>query len=433
MDKIKKVYLYTWGCQMNFHDSEKIMGLLQEEGFSCVNNPKEADLIVFNTCSIRKKAEHKFLSQVGRIKHLKKSKPKIKIVVAGCIAQQMGETLIEKMPFIDYVIGPQNISKVKEIIKKDTLVLTEDNPLVAETDLPTVRKKGISAWVNIIYGCNNFCSYCIVPYTRGRERSRPLKNIIKEIKELVSEGFKEVTLLGQNVNSYKAEVSFPELLKLVNKIKGLERIRFVTSHPKDFSDDLIEAIKHLDKVCEHIHLPLQSGSDRILKLMNRKYSFSEYIKKIEKLRTAIPEIAITTDIIAGFPSETEKDHKATINALKEIEFDGIFAFKFSPRPMTKASSMDEQIPEDIKSQRLLEILRLQDSITDKKNKSLIGTYQEVLVEESINTLLKRFIGRTRTNKIVDINTLCEENITPGMLIKVKITEAHRHSLKGFFK
>jgi|Deesub1362B_J571_1020462.scaffolds.fasta_scaffold00827_16 tRNA-2-methylthio-N6-dimethylallyladenosine synthase len=427
-EKLKRVYIRTWGCQMNFHDSERMLGVLQKEGFVSVDDPKEADLVVFNTCSVREKAEQKFMSELGRLRHLKRSRPDVKIVVAGCVAQQKGEAIIERMPHVDCVLGPQNIGRIGETLVQSRAVLTEDNPDIAETDLPAIRKEGVSAWVNIMYGCNNFCSYCIVPYTRGRERSRPPESILVEIKELVSKGYKEVTLLGQNVNSYRGGISFPELLRLVNQIEGLERIRFVTSHPKDLGDDLIEAIATLDKVCEHIHLPLQSGSDRILGLMNRRYTYNDYLRKVEKLRSAVPGIAITTDIIAGFPTESEEDHRATINALKEIEFDGIFAFKFSPRPMTKAAEMEGQLPEELKGERLSEILQLQDEITEKKNRTLEGRVVEVLVEGPSETDKSKLTGRTRTNKIVNFYGDPINNI--GRLLKVRITKGLRHSLEA---
>ncbi len=425
---MKKVYIETWGCQMNFHDSERMLGLLKEQGYQEVDDPREADLILFNTCSIREKAEQKFFSQLGRTKHIKKRNPYVKIAVAGCIAQQRGENLKERAPYVDFVIGPQNITRVGEVLEYDGGVFTEDNPRLADIDLPAIRKSPVTAWVNIMYGCNNFCTYCIVPYTRGREQSRPVDSILKEIEELTHEGYKEVTLLGQNVNSYAGEVSFPGLLRLINEIEGLERIRFVTSHPKDLGRELAEAIGDLDKVCEHIHLPLQSGSDRILRLMNRKYTYMDYLEKVRMLREAVPGIAITTDIIAGFPTETEQEHKATIRALKEIQFDGIFAFKFSPRPMTRAAEMDGQLPEPVRAERLKEILSLQDEITEKKNKALEGTIQEVLIEGSNQSDPHKLTGRTRTNKIVNIKI--DEQIPAGTLLRVKITEAHRHSLDG---
>lgn len=414
---------------MNVHDSEKMAGILKSDGYIETSDPKEADIVIFNTCSIRQKAEQKFYSQLGRLKYLKKKKPDLKITVAGCIAQQEGRGILERAPYVDYVLGPQNIHILRDIIKSGSeTICTGDNPYITDIELPVDRKDGVRAWVNIMYGCDNFCSYCIVPYTRGRERSRASHSIISEIKDLAENGYKEVTLLGQNVNSYSSDMNFTRLLREVSKIDGLERIRFVTSHPKDLSDELIYTIRDLEKVCEHIHLPLQSGSSKILGLMNRKYTYEDYLKKVEKLRKEIPEIAITSDIIAGFPKETDEDHNLTIKALEEIEFDGIFAFKFSPRPMTGAAKMDGQLSDDIKSVRLSEILELQNKITEKKNKELEGTFQEILIEGEGEKNTGKLTGRTRTNKIVHIPS--KGDIKRGDMITVKITRAFRHSLEG---
>ncbi|MCL5061850.1 MAG: tRNA (N6-isopentenyl adenosine(37)-C2)-methylthiotransferase MiaB [Nitrospiraceae bacterium] len=426
---MKRYYIETFGCQMNVHDSEKMAGVLRSEGYAEAESAKDADVIIFNTCSIRQKAEQKFFSELGRIKSLKKKRPDLKIAVAGCIAQQEGIKVIKRAPHVDYVIGPQNINVLKDIItSKSDSIFTDDNPSITEIELPVDRRDNVRAWVNIMYGCNNFCSYCIVPYTRGRERSRASQSIINEIKDLAEKGYKEVTLLGQNVNSYKSNVDFPGLLKEINKIEGIKRIRFVTSHPKDLSDKLIYAIRDMERVCEHIHLPLQSGSSKILASMNRKYTYEDYLKKVEKLRREIPEIAITSDIIAGFSQETDEDHNYTISALKNIEFDGIFAFKFSPRPGTKASNIDGQLPDGIKSDRLSEILDLQSKITERKNKELKGTFQEVLIEGEDEKNTGKFTGRTMTNKVVYINA--EDDIKIGDIVKVKIINARRYSLEG---
>lgn len=424
---MKKYLITTWGCQMNVHDSEKMAGLLASEGYAPARDHKEADIIIFNTCSIREKAEQKFLSELGRLKALKRRRPGVKIAVAGCVAQQMGPGLFERAPHVDFVFGPQNLHRVRDItggFAKATAL--DENPMLEVEELPALRKEKGRAWVSIMYGCNNFCAYCIVPYTRGREKSRPSESIAGEIEGLAAEGFKEVTLLGQNVNSYRSDVDFPGLLREIDAIKGIERVRFVTSHPKDFSEALIEAMAELSSVCEHIHLPLQSGSSRVLRLMNRKYSYEEYREKVERLRERIPGIAITTDIIAGFPTETAEDHKATVRALREIEFDGIFAFKFSPRPGTKAAAMQGQLPEEAKLERLQEILAIQDEITLSKNLPLDGTVQEVLVEGPSETDREKLTGRTRTNKIVNFSGSAEE----GELIRVEIIEARRHSLEG---
>ncbi|MBI5187499.1 MAG: tRNA (N6-isopentenyl adenosine(37)-C2)-methylthiotransferase MiaB [Nitrospirae bacterium] len=429
----KIVYIHTFGCQMNVHDSEKMLGVLQKEGYSSTDDPCKADLIIFNTCSIRQKAEQKFYTQLGRTKFLKKKKPEMKIAVAGCIAQHEGENIFKKALYVDFVFGPQNIHMLRDLVSERTAsIAIEDNHEIAVTDLPVKRGDGVKAWVTIMYGCNNFCSYCIVPYTRGRERSRPTENIYSEVAELAEVGYKEITLLGQNVNSYSSDTDFPGLLKKLDRVGGIERIRFVTSHPKDLSDELIAAMSDLPKVCEHIHLPMQSGSSNILRLMNRGYTYEEYIRKVMRLRAKVPGISITSDIIAGFPGETEDDHLLTIKALKEIEFDGIFAFKFSPRPGTMAAAMVGHLIEVIKSERLSEILKVQDGITTRKNRSLEGTIQEIIIEGDGETDKEKLTGRTRTNKIVNIPKINPETSSgqKGAIINVEITKGRPHSLEG---
>lgn len=412
---------------MNEHDTERILGIFETKGFVEVDEPKKAHVIIFNTCAIRQKAEQKFLSSLGRIKHLKKKNPELKIIVAGCSAKLQGEKLLNKIPYIDYIVGPDNIDKIENIIeeKVSVKVFTDENSDLVRINLPAKRKYNVKAWVNIIYGCNNYCAYCVVPYTRGKERSRPLSDIIQEIKNLAEQGYKEVTLLGQNVNSYQdGNTNFPALLERIEKIEGIERIRFITSHPKDLSKELVDVMKNCKKICEHIHLPLQAGSNNILKLMNRQYTYEEYFEKICWLREAIPDIAITSDIIVGFPQEQDEDFEKTIDALKEIEFDGIFAFKFSPRQGTIAAKLDGHISEGVKSYRLTEVLKLQDQITEKKNKKLEGTIQEVLVEDKDEEGFTT--GRTRTNKIVKIKS----TIKPGDIVNIKIIKAYRHNLEG---
>ncbi|MBF0319102.1 MAG: tRNA (N6-isopentenyl adenosine(37)-C2)-methylthiotransferase MiaB [Nitrospirae bacterium] len=432
MDKV--AYLQTWGCQMNVHDTEKIAGVLRHEGYAFTDNPEDAALIILNTCSIREKAEHKFLSRLGYFKRLKRKRPTLQVAVSGCIAQQEGEKFLIDNQFVDFTFGPQNIVKLPELISKGKRKASvEENPALPDTELPAIRDGGARAWVNIMYGCNNFCSYCVVPYTRGRERSRPMDSIIGEIRALADEGYKEVTLLGQNVNSYKdpkegPNSSFPQLLNRVNAIQGIKRIRFITSHPKDLSPELISAIGALDKLCKHIHLPLQSGSTVILSAMNRKYSYKGYMEKITALRQHIPGVAITSDIIAGFPGETGQDHEQTLAALGEIEFDGVFAFKYSKRRNTRASEMEGQIDEDTKAERLRNILELQDIITEKINHRLNGRNVEILVEGQSSSDPNTWTGRTGTNKIV--NFIPEGQITKGMLITVNVTNAFRHSLEG---
>ncbi|MFZ5996067.1 MAG: tRNA (N6-isopentenyl adenosine(37)-C2)-methylthiotransferase MiaB [Nitrospirota bacterium] len=427
--KTKKFHLVTFGCQMNVHDSERMSGILKAASFTEAEGPRDADIIIFNTCSIREKAEQKFFSNLGRLRTIKNKKPGLKIAVAGCIAQQQADKILERAPFVDYIIGPQNIHFLKSALTSEMpLIATEDNPAITETELPVSRKDRVRAWVNIMYGCNNFCSYCIVPYTRGRERSRASDAIVGEIRELAASGFKEVTLLGQNVNSYAGDTDFSGLISRINDIEGIQRIRFVTSHPKDLSDALIGAMRDLEKVCEHIHLPLQSGSSKVLAAMNRKYTYESYLEKIAKLRAAMPDIAITSDIIAGFPQETDEDHRCTVNALKEIEFDGLFAFNYSPRPGTKASRMEGQLSDEVKSERLYEILEIQNTITERKNKKLEGTVQEILIEGRDEKNKKALAGRTRTNKIVTLQK--SDGLHPGDIVRVTITKASRHSLQG---
>src|SRR5208283_3233 len=422
-------YISTFGCQMNVHDSEKMSSILKDEGYIESDSLQEADLVIFNTCSIRQKAEQKFYSELGRIKELKKRKPGLTIAVAGCIAQQEGKNIFKRVPYVNHVLGPQNIHMVRDILKSNInrIIAIDDNPLIADTDLPAERKDEVRAWINIMYGCNNFCSYCIVPYTRGRERSRPSSAILSEIKVLAEKGYAEITLLGQNVNSYAGDISFPELLKAVDKIEGIKRVRFVTSHPKDLSDDLIAAIRDCEKVCEHIHLPLQSGSTKILFLMNRKYAYDDYMRKVDKLRKEIPGIAITSDIIAGFPDETVEDHRLTIKALNDIEFDGIFAFHYSARVGTRAATMPGQLEDSIKLSRLNEILEVQNGISERKNKALLNTVQEILLETPNEKDPQNMSGRTQTNKTVSVSLNGKHRtLTPGDLLNVRIIKANRH-------
>jgi tRNA-2-methylthio-N6-dimethylallyladenosine synthase len=434
-----KYFIKTMGCQMNVHDSEKIAGIFSEAGHLEAGGFNKADVIVLNTCSIREKAEQKFYSELGRLKKVKESNPDLKIAVAGCIARQRGENLFKRFPYVDFVFGPNNIDSVQSWIKNGPRTTfdvrrstaLEDNPEYPTKILPVKREGQVRAWVSIMYGCDNFCAYCVVPYTRGRERSRPVIDIYNEVESIAKQGFKEITLLGQNVNSYgkklPEDIDFPDLLMKIHEVNGIERIRFVTSHPRDFSEKLIKAMSNLPKLCEHLHLPVQSASDKVLKLMNRGYTYSEYKEKIDSLRNAIPGIAITTDIIVGFPGETDKDYQLTVNALSEIEYDGIFAFKYSKRPDTKALILTDHVYEKTKSRRLTDVLELQKSVTYKKNKAIEGEILEILVEGVSENDPDKLTGRTRTNKIVNFYG---DNSDIGNVIKVKILEAKQHSLFG---
>jgi len=435
----KKYFIKTMGCQMNVHDYEKIAGIFSELGYQQAAGFKESDVIVLNTCSVRAKAEQKFSSELGRLKLVKAYKPGLRIAVAGCIAQQMGKSLFKRFPYVDFVFGPNNIDSLEQWIidrqqnpdKRTQTTALQENADYHSKLLPVKRAGRIRAWVSIMYGCDNFCAYCVVPSTRGRERSRPSQDIFNEVKSLAEQGFKEVTLLGQNVNSYGKNaynnIDFPDLLKKIHDINGIERIRFVTSHPRDLSEKLISAMKDLPKICGHMHLPLQSGSDSILSVMNRGYTYSEYKGKIEMLRNVIKEISVTSDIIVGFPGETDDDFKCTVNAISELKFDGIFSFKYSRRPQTRALELPGHIDEIIKSRRLAEILDLQVSITFIINKALEGAILEILVEGVSSNDNSKLTGRTTTNKIVNFSG--DENDI-GRLMKIRILRAQQHSLFG---
>lgn len=428
----KKFFIKTMGCQMNVNDSEKIAGIFMESGYGESESGSQADVIVLNTCSIRQRAEQKFFSELGRLKDAKKNNPKLRIAVAGCIARQEGEKIIKRFPYVDYVFGPDNIDRLQSWIDTgEGRVSVEDNPEYHLKVLPMNREGGVRAWVSIMYGCDNYCAYCVVPYTRGRERSRPAEDIINEIKALSDEGFKEITLLGQNVNSYGKNLSvrseFPELLEKIHLINGIQRIRFMTSHPKDLSERLIAVMRDMPKICEHLHLPLQAGSDNILKLMNRGYTFDNYMQKIERIRAVVPGMAITTDIIAGFPGETDEDFKMTMRALESIGFDGIYAFKYSKRPGTRAIELPDHIDENVKSERLSQIQELQETIITEKNKSYKDKTVEILTEGLCKNGVVMHTGRTAQNKIVNY---CGDKGDIGNLVRIKVLEVKQHSLYG---
>ncbi len=430
---MRKIHIKTWGCQMNEHDSERIAGILSEKGYQMTEDVKEANLIILNTCSIREKAEHKFFSEVGRLRDLKKDNPNLVIGVGGCIAQQKGEEIIKRTKGVDIVFGTRSIHEIPKLLdglsEKNKHLVNVPEQEINTILYPTLRNQGIKALVTIMYGCNNFCSYCVVPYTRGREESRPNEEILKEVQGLADMGYKEITLLGQNVNSYcyNSGMDFSDLLHYLHPVNGIERIRFMTSHPKDISDKLIDSMAELPKVCNHIHLPLQSGSDRILQKMNRGYTYSEYKKKIDKIRMRFPEISITTDIIVGFPSETDDNFKMTMDALKEIEYDNVFAFKYSKRPNTAADRFDGHLSKGLKEERLSQAMELQSGITTRKNREHIGKTVEVLVEGKSKSDNGRLTGRTETNRVVNF-TGPEKLI--WRFVDVMITNANLSNLEG---
>ena len=433
----RKVFIKTYGCQMNVYDTEKMVDLLCGCNYQITSDIKQADLILLNTCSIREKPEHKIYSILGRLKKLKDKNPDLILGVGGCVAQQEGEKLFEKSPHLDLVFGTHSINKLPNLLKK----IEEKKAKVCEINMSENgyfdegvscnSSQKVASFVSIIRGCNNFCSFCVVPYVRGRERSRPREEILEEVKHLSQSGVKEVVLLGQNVNSYGNDLGitggFPRLLASINDIKGVERIRFITSHPKDLSDDLIRCFKELDKVCKHIHLPVQSGSSKILKLMNRRYTRDNYLEKVDKLRGVCPAIGITSDMIVGFPQETQKDFEDTLELMKEVKFDDLFSFQYSDRPMTHASRFNDKIPSDVKRDRLKILQEAQNEYSLEKNKAVLHKTEEVLVEGVSKKDLQCMTGKTGANKTV--NFAGGDNLR-GMLVSVKISGVHLHSLKG---
>lgn len=433
MENMRKVHIKTWGCQMNEHDSERIAGVLSENGYQLTEDIKDANLVILNTCSVRDKAEHKFFSEVGRIRDLKKDKPDLLIGVGGCIAQQKGAEITKRTQGIDIVFGTRSIHEIPKLLdglsKKNKHLVNVPEQEINTISYPTLRNQGIKALVTIMYGCNNFCSYCVVPYTRGREESRPKEEILKEVQGLAVIGYKEITFLGQNVNSYCYNIGmdFSDLLHYLHPVEGIERIRFMTSHPKDLSDRLIDAMAELPKVCNHLHLPLQSGSDKILNLMNRGYTYSEYKRKIDKIRGKMPEIGITTDIIVGFPGETRDDLNMTLNALRDVEYDNIYAFKYSKRPNTAADRFDGHPSKGLKEERLSHVMELQSGITTRKNREHIGKTVKVLVEGISKSDNGRLTGRTEANRIVNFEGSSE---LVGKLVDAKITNANLSNLEG---
>jgi len=436
MPPMKSFHIITFGCQMNEHDSERMSGILQSQGLVPAATVDEAEMVILNTCSIREKAEQKFYSELGRLAHLKgRDGKRITIAVAGCIAQQEGKKLLSRTPSVDLVIGPSDIARLSDMVEQQRdgarpRVEIGGDPQYHHTLLPAARADGLKAWVSIMYGCDNFCTYCVVPYLRGRERSRPPQDILTETRDLASRGYREITFLGQNVNSYgkglEHPCTFPELLHQVQTVDGIERIRFVTSHPRDLSDGLISAIRDLPKVCESIHLPVQSGSDRVLASMNRRYTAEEYRGKVLKLRDAVPSVYLTTDIIVGFPGEGDDDFAGTLQILQDVQFDTIFAFKYSKRPGTKAPDLPGHLPERVKEDRLEQVFALQKEITLRKNRQHLGSVQEVLVEGE-SRKGGTITGRSRGNMAVNF---AGPRHLKGSLVKVRITSAGPNSLSG---
>ena len=439
--KQKRVHIVTMGCQMNVYDSEQMLRLLAPLKYRPTSELEKADLILLNTCSIREKAEHKVYSFLGRLVRVKQRRPDIIIGVGGCVAQQEGYRLVERAPHVDIVFGTFALGRLPSLVrqvqdqKKQVVDISPREtlePLYVKG--PAFKAERATAFVTIMEGCDNFCTYCVVPYVRGREVSRKPEEILEEIRLLVENGIPEVTLIGQNVNAYGQKnghgCDFPSLLEHVNDIEGLRRIRFTTSHPKDMSDRLIDAFCRLDKLAPHIHLPVQSGSDRVLRRMNRGYARDFYLKKVEKLCNVQPDIAISSDIIIGFPGEERVDFEATVDLVRQVGFDSLFLFKYSDRPGVPAARFSNKVPEAIKGERFSILLEVQREFTLKKNKALVGTTQEVLVEGPSKKSVDQLTGRTPCNRIVNFTDGADSMARVGQILPVRIVEAFSHSLLG---
>ncbi|MDD7114086.1 MAG: tRNA (N6-isopentenyl adenosine(37)-C2)-methylthiotransferase MiaB [Lachnospiraceae bacterium] len=427
-------YDQTFGCQMNFKDSEKLNGILEEIGYVPAAS-ENADFVYYNTCTVRENANVRVYGRLGTLKTYKKNNPDMVIAMCGCMMQEEEEAqkVRDVYKFVDIVFGTHNIFKLAELLfecldsKRRVFDVWEKTDLIIE-DLPSDRKFSFKAGVNIMFGCNNFCSYCIVPYVRGRERSRKPQDIVAEVEKLASEGVVEIMLLGQNVNSYgknlEEPVTFAELLRMVEKVEGIERIRFMTSHPKDLSDELIEVMASSKKICRHLHLPVQSGSSRLLKLMNRKYTKEQYLTLVQKLKAAIPDLALTTDIIVGFPGETEEDFQETLDVVRKAEYDSAFTFIYSKRSGTPAARMEEQIPEDVVHERFNRLLKVVGEVAKEKNKRLEGRTELVLAEEIDEKDPEMITGRLSNNNVVHFKA---DTSVIGKIVPVVLEEA-----KGFY-
>ncbi len=429
-----KYHIVTYGCQMNLHESEKIAGILREKGYDEESSLEEADIVVFNTCCIRENAENHAFGNLGALKKLKRAKKSLIIAVGGCMVQEAGKAQLirEKFPFVDILFGTHNLYELGELIdrkksqKKAVLSVPEERK-ETEDGIVAVRTSYPTAWVNIAYGCNNFCSYCIVPYVRGRERSRKKELILEEVRDLILKGYKEITLLGQNVNSYRdGETAFPELLDEVASLEGEFRLRFMTSHPKDFSEELVAVMKKHKKICRVLHLPAQSGSNRILSLMNRRYTREKYLEHVRYLKQEIPDAELTTDLIVGFPTETDEDFEATLSLVREADFASAFTFIYSPRSGTKAAEMEGQIPEETGKARIVKLIDLVNSQTREKSKKYIGKTAEILCE-GYDEKKKLYLGRDSYGRMGYFES---EQSPVGEFVTLKIVRASGISLYG---
>ena len=429
----KTFHIDTYGCQMNVADSELVESILLDQGYHKSESPNNVDAIFLNTCSIREHAEDKVHSQLGRYHLIKKKKPEVIIGVLGCMAQSLKNDLLESRPYVDIILGPDSYRRLPELLNrnkilKDSLVDTKLSRYEVYDGLFPKRDNGVNAWVSIMRGCDKFCTFCVVPFTRGRERSRSLNDIKTEVENAVGQGFKEVTLLGQNVNSYKyQDYQFHQLLESIAKVSGLERIRYTSPHPQDITDDLLNVMSEYDNICNYVHLPLQAGSNRILRRMNRTYSKEHFLSLVSKIRNTLPNVGISTDIIVGFPGETNDDFIETLNVMDEIKFDSAFNFKYSSRRGTKASEYDDQISEEVKQSRLQRVIDLQKEHTLQNNIKLVGRVEDVLVEKESKMSKFQWAGRTDSNKWIIFD---KQDSQIGDIKPIKITKAQGISLQG---
>ena len=433
----EKYHIITYGCQMNVHESEKIAGILHRMGYEETENKENADIIVFNTCCIRENAENHAFGNIGALKKLKKQNPSLLIAVGGCMTQEKGKTdiLKKKFPFIDIMFGALNLEELETLIlrkkaQKKKVIEIRDEAGAIDEKTEAFRTSYPNAWVNIMYGCNNFCSYCIVPYVRGRERSRKPENIINEVKKLVQDGYKEITLLGQNVNSYgsdgSVDMTFAQLLDAVASIDGNFRLRFMTSHPKDFNEDVVKVMKKHRKICRLVHLPVQSGSNAILQAMNRRYTREKYLDEIRVLKEYLPEAEVTTDIIVGFPGETEEDYLQTEDLVKMVDYASAFTFVYSPRQGTKAATMGNQIAEDVQKDRIMRLVELVNALTRKKSERYVGKTVEILCED-FDEKKGLYMGRDEFGRMGYFNS---DTNCIGEFVRLQITKANGISLFG---
>ena len=431
----KTYHIHTYGCQMNVADSELVESILIDQGYYNSNDPSKADAIFINTCSIREHAEDKVHSQLGRYELIKKERPDVIIGVLGCMAQSLKHDLLEKRSFVDIILGPDSYRRLPDLLKRSeghpqSLVDTKLSRFEVYDDLFPSRNEGINAWISIMRGCDKFCTFCIVPFTRGRERSRNTLSILEEAKEAVKQGYKEITLLGQNVNSYHYEdYQFHHLLEAVAGVPGIQRIRYTSPHPQDITEELLSTMSKHKNICNYIHLPLQAGSDKILKRMNRTYTKSHFLSLVQRIRDILPDVGISTDIIVGFPGETDEDFGQTIEVMNEVKFDSAFNFKYSSRRGTKASEYEDKVQEEIKQQRLEQVIDLQKKHTLERNMDLVGTLQAVLVEKESKMSSDYWAGRTDSNKWVIFK---KENIPKKDMVSVLIKEAKGITLHGEF-